>query len=857
MKGISSAYGFKCLFAMAFLLFLHQDLSWAQSCDYQTGTVTFQSSGGINTDLYIIKYVLTDQQGLIRGISEETQFDILAAGLYSIYGVSYKINTDIQGLEEGDFISNVYGDCLDIGDPFTFTVCEEIDACNYCLGEEISLNVSGGNEEPGFITRYFLTSSDGSILLIQDTPVFVDLDEGLYVAFAINFDEMEGVTGFEVGNHISQISGVCKDISEGYVIGICQGLQPTIFFDLKGCDITQTALLQVGEVYDSYLWSTGATSSFIIVPADVVETYSVTVSLSSGCSGIAEQPIRGTEIATIGDFVFADANGNGIQDVGESGLNGVTVNLYADFNRDGRPDIPGFPSCTTTTGNHPDSGAPGYYIFHVYQSNYVVEFVSPSGFELTVSNQGGDDDLDSDANQDGFTGSIGVVGDQHITNIDAGLVTTSSMCGTVWYDDDGDGFRDDDEEGINDVTVRIFDSGGALIDTAITAADMDTDDGSYCFDNLVPGDYFIQVLLPDGFVFSPAEVTSDESRDSDVNEANGAGTTSLFTLGPGDRKTDIGAGIYQGGTICGIVWQDVQGSTANIYDPGVDALLSMVEVDLLSIDLDQTVSTIETDENGAYCFESVPVGSYAVMIGAPGSLSYVEPNVGNDEMVDSDVSESTGRTDVFFVRPSDTIQGLNAGVKFGTLPVELLSFSGYWDKQRDLNQLTWETAAEVNNEKFEIYRAEDEIQGSFELIGSVEGAGNSSQQIVYDYEDRDIGKSGNYYYRLKQIDYDGQFEYSDIIVIQVERNGILGIEAYPNPASRNVNLRFQDLLDNSSFSARLMDIQGRLINHWQALELQRGTSTIPISLGSLGEGQYLLQVQIGTQQKMIILQVIE
>ncbi|MCH2081056.1 MAG: hypothetical protein MK226_01635, partial [Saprospiraceae bacterium] len=118
--------------------------------------------------------------------------------------------------------------------------------------------------------------------------------------------------------------------------------------------------------------------------------------------------------ASIGDFVWEDINQNGIQDTGEPGIEDVTVNLL-----DGNGNQIG----TTTTASD------GYYEFtELTPGNYIVEFVTPTGFNPSPSNQGGDDTVDSDADES--TGQTGVItlanGDNDPTN-DAGFIKDSNI----------------------------------------------------------------------------------------------------------------------------------------------------------------------------------------------------------------------------------------------------------------------------------------------------------------------------------------------------------------------------------------------------------------------------------------------
>ena len=93
------------------------------------------------------------------------------------------------------------------------------------------------------------------------------------------------------------------------------------------------------------------------------------------------------------------------------------------------------------------------------------------------------------------------------------------------------------------------------------------------------------------------------------------------------------------------------------------------------------------------------------------------------------------------------------------LPVELLSFD-VTPINNQYAQLEWVTASEINNDGFEVLRSVD--GETFRYIGWVSGNGNQTTIHKYTYEDYSIDKDITYYYRLKQIDYDGQYEYFDI-----------------------------------------------------------------------------------------------
>lgn len=113
-----------------------------------------------------------------------------------------------------------------------------------------------------------------------------------------------------------------------------------------------------------------------------------------------------------------------------------------------------------------------------------------------------------------------------------------------------------------------------------------------------------------------------------------------------------------------------------------------------------------------------------------------------------------------------------------SLPVELLDFDAQKiDKTVELN---WQTASERNNAGFDLERSGN--AGDWEPIGYVEGHGNSNELQQYSYLDKEP-VSGYNYYRLKQIDLDGEYEYSSICYVLFTGNTTAGLNVYPNPNS--------------------------------------------------------------------------
>lgn len=117
---------------------------------------------------------------------------------------------------------------------------------------------------------------------------------------------------------------------------------------------------------------------------------------------------------------------------------------------------------------------------------------------------------------------------------------SASLGDFVWNDLDGDGIQDAGEGGVNNVTVRLFDDGGILVDTTTTNGS-----GIYTFGDLFPGSYFIEVINPAGSVFSPRDQGGDDTRDSDVDPATGR--SALLLVNEGDAITRIDAGLVSNG----------------------------------------------------------------------------------------------------------------------------------------------------------------------------------------------------------------------------------------------------------------------------------------------------------------------
>jgi len=200
---------------------------------------------------------------------------------------------------------------------------------------------------------------------------------------------------------------------------------------------------------------------------------------------------------SIGDFVWDDLNGNGVQDVGEPGLPGVTVTLG------------GAASATTTTD------ANGAYLFSgLAAGSYTVSVGTPAGFTTSPSNQGGDPLKDSNGSPASVTLATNTNSD---LSIDFGFVPPppppeGQIGDYVWEDVNGDGIQDASETGISGLTVTLT--------GPVNAATTTDANGGYLFSNLPAGNYTVTVATPAGFSASPSNQGGDPNEDSNDSPAS-------------------------------------------------------------------------------------------------------------------------------------------------------------------------------------------------------------------------------------------------------------------------------------------------------------------------------------------------
>lgn len=180
------------------------------------------------------------------------------------------------------------------------------------------------------------------------------------------------------------------------------------------------------------------------------------------------------------------------------------------------------------------------------------------------------------------------------------------------------------------------------------------------------------------------------------------------------------------------------------------------------------------------------------------------------------------------------------------LPVELLYLSAY-GVQNEFIKVDWATATEINNEGFELQRSNDGL--NFENITFVNGAGNSTQVINYSFDDYEVNQNITYYYRLKQIDFNGDFEYSNIVNASLRGSENISFNVYPNPNSNSNDLNLDIYsVDNTQALIQMYDMLGKIV-YTQNISLTAGLNKTILNKDFLSSGKYFITINL--QDKLL------
>ncbi|MBK9734664.1 MAG: hypothetical protein IPO92_06740 [Saprospiraceae bacterium] len=358
--------------------------------------------------------------------------------------------------------------------------------------------------------------------------------------------------------------------------------------------------------------------------------------------------------ATIGDYVWEDVNGNGIQNGGEPGILGVSV------------DLNGTDGLGNAVNLNDVTNASGIYTFtNVPPGNYTISFNLPSANHFFSKPDNTIDTNDSDANQvTGDAPAFSVISDQVITNIDAGMYIGATISNFVWEDLNGNGIQDGGEPGFPGVNVNLNGTDGA--GTPVSLGPIASNGaGNYIFSNLPPGTYVISFgPLPANHFFSLANQTIP-ANDSNPNPLTGVCPS--VTVISNQDVDDVDAGLFEAVSIGNYVWEDVNGN--GIQDGGEPALAGINISIKTSLGGPVTkadgtpANPVVSSGAGAYIFDVLRPGSYIINF----ATNLVGPNYyrtsknAGGPTVDSDANVLTGDSDIITTVSADQKTDVDAG----------------------------------------------------------------------------------------------------------------------------------------------------------------------------------------------------
>jgi uncharacterized repeat protein (TIGR01451 family) len=401
-------------------------------------------------------------------------------------------------------------------------------------------------------------------------------------------------------------------------------------------------------------------------------------------------PPNSNNFSDIGDTIYQDDNGNGMLDGTEPGISGVTVQLLVDTNADNIPDTPIASVLTDTSGSYLFPSLPNglaYSVLITDTNNVLNNFNQTGDPDVTLDNQStivnlSADNLDQDFGYRPIRSGAGLIGD------------------FIFLDVNGNNAKDAGDQGIEGVTVRLFNAAGDFI--AITSTD---ENGKYLFSGLDTSLTYTAIV--DTATLPSAGVGWTNNIDPDGGIASQA-TTDLSIIVTGvDLNLDFGYIGNASNVISGTVWTDNDGNgllTDGTMNTPIETGNGIANVTIVLMDNNgNIVGTTSTDVNGDYSFIGLPDGSYVVKVTDDANelvnlLHTDGPTPGMDNNSQNDFGYSVA------VTSGESNTTADFGYKpVVTTPITLASFKAEYDKNTGLTTILWTTITETGNLGFELY----------------------------------------------------------------------------------------------------------------------------------------------------------
>jgi len=203
------------------------------------------------------------------------------------------------------------------------------------------------------------------------------------------------------------------------------------------------------------------------------------------------------------------------------------------------------------------------------------------------------------------------------------------------------------------------------------------------------------------------------------------------------------------------------------------------------------------------------------------------------------ITEGSIPTDVYSYDSMDPYLGSRADITFadgecaGGLPIELMIFRG--ENDGNYNQLYWKTSTEQNSDYFEVQKSADGT--NFNRIGQVDAAGTSLQVRSYNFTD-EVPYMGVSYYRLKMIDRDGSFSYSNIVAIAIKLDDSIAV--FPVPAQESLSIVY-DSSNTGTVTINVVDAIGQMLVSRRE-GVTQGFNNFQLDISQLPVGSYFVNV---------------
>ena len=222
----------------------------------------------------------------------------------------------------------------------------------------------------------------------------------------------------------------------------------------------------------------------------------------------------------------------------------------------------------------------------------------------------------------------------------------------------------------------------------------------------------------------------------------------------------------------------------------------------------------------------------------------------NTSVIDVNIGaqiDNNGTTGAIATDRYSSLYFQNIDISLNTLPVSYSSFNAYAVNNNTVN-LSWVTQNETNNDRFEVERSFDELD--FQTVGIIFSAGdNSNTSNSYNFNDKlsDLNGHEVAYYRLKQVDIDGNYTYSAIKVVRLDSGAgsvnNISVQVYPNPYMDNINVNFNSNVGRPAV-IRMINSAGQVILSQQTAIMQGNNNIQLNNLSSQISGVYFVDAVI-------------